>query len=73
VDALFGIRAAQIAVYMDSVGRWEQRIHGRECAGSRLKQAAVGKRPVPARCRVPYWRDASPWRRRKSRGTAEAA
>ena len=75
--ALFGMRAgvavAEAVVGRGSVGHLEQRIHGRERADSRLKRVVVGRRPVPARCRVPYWQDASPWRRRKSRGTAEAA
>jgi hypothetical protein len=39
--------------------------------GSRPRAVVVGKRPDPARCRVPYWQDAWPWRRRRSRVTTE--
>jgi hypothetical protein len=39
--------------------------------GSRPRAVVVGKRPGPARCRVPYWQDAWPWRRRRSRVTTE--
>ena len=41
--------------------------------GSRPRVEGVGTPRAPERCRVPYWRDALPWRRSESRVTAEAA
>jgi hypothetical protein len=41
--------------------------------GSRPCVEGVGTPRAPERCRVPYWRDALPWRRSESRVTAVAA
>jgi hypothetical protein len=50
--------------------RWVARSCEVVCVvGSRPKAVVVGKRPGPARCRAPYWQDAWPWRRRRSRVT----
>jgi hypothetical protein len=74
VVAGMSVRAVVLAVCMDLKEHLMlQCIHESVCVGSRPRVVVVGKRPGPARCRVPYWQDASPWRRKKSRVTAEAA
>jgi hypothetical protein len=74
VVAGMSVRAAVLAVCMDLKEHLVQQcIHESVYVGSRPRVVVVGKRPGPARCRVPYWQDASPWRRKKSRVTAEAA
>jgi hypothetical protein len=64
---------ALAVVCMGSREHLVRRTHGVVCAGSMLRMVVAGKRPVPVRCRVPCLPDASPWRRRKSRVTTEAA
>jgi hypothetical protein len=47
-------------------GRWGQRSHVHVRVDSMRRRVVVGRLPVPARCRVPYWQDASPWSKRAS-------
>jgi hypothetical protein len=72
-DVLAGTGTAVLAVCMGSAGHWGQSILEGVCFGSRWRKVVAGKPPVPGRCRVPYWRDAWPWGRAKSRVTTEAA
>jgi hypothetical protein len=72
-DVPAGTGTAVLAVCMGSGGQWAQSILLGVCAGSRLRRAVVGRRPARGRCRVPYWQDAWPWGRTKSRVTTGAA
>ena len=47
--------------------------HEAAVAGSRPSVVVAGTPRAPVHCRVPCWQDALPWRKFKSRGTAEAA
>lgn len=47
--------------------------HEAAVAGNRPTAVVAGTHRAPVRYRVPCWQDALPWRRFKSRGTAEAA
>jgi hypothetical protein len=74
-DELAGMggRADMLVERTNSMQHLVQDIHDVVCAGSRRRREVVGTPHVPVRCRVPYWRVASPSRRSKSRVTAEAA
>ena len=66
-----GVPAGAVVVCMCLRERWAQGIHEYVCVGSMLKEGDVGRLHGRVRCRVPYWLDASPWRRTESRVTAE--
>jgi hypothetical protein len=68
-----GMDTAVVAVCMGSAGQWVQSTLLDVCVGSRPRRAVVGRRPARGRCRVPYWQDAWPWGRTKSRVTAGTA
>jgi hypothetical protein len=72
-DVPAGTGTVVLAVCMGSAGQWAQSILLSVCVGSRPRRGVVGRRPARGRCRVPYWQDAWPWGRTKSRVTAGAA
>jgi hypothetical protein len=70
-DALVGMTVAAVVECMGSLGHLVRRMHEGVRVGSMSRTVVVGKPPVLLRCRVPCLQDASPWRRKKSRVTAE--
>jgi hypothetical protein len=63
IDVVAGV-AAEVVECRDLKGRWGQRSHVHVRVDSMRRRVVVGRLPVPARCRVPYWQDASPWSKR---------
>jgi hypothetical protein len=63
VDVVAGL-AAEVVECRDLKGRWGQCSHVHVRVDSMRRRVVVGRLPVPARCRVPYWQDASPWSKR---------
>lgn len=60
VAAVVVVVVVAVLVVCTDLSQLGQRSHEGVNVGSKLKRAVAGRHPGPVRCRVPYWRDASP-------------